>query len=450
MEGVKTTRKSYSVAQKLAAVKKLNELNGNLSAASRELGIDRKNLRKWKQALPELGKATNKQAARRAGCGRKAFWPEIETELIKWVRDQRNDKLIVNYRRVRERAVAIANELHVIGFRCSDKWIFGFCRRHGITSRRLTHVGQEDNRGVAEKRQIVVEHLENVKLQTESLLAKNISNMDETPCFFDMVSESTLHFVGDKNVDGAHTGHEKNRFTVVLAVSADGKVMKTLIIFKGLKKTPKVTPPPGIHVEASMGGTMNESLMLRWIDKCFNARGPFMACSKGLLVMDQFGAHKKESIITALEKVKTSVLFLPPRMTHMLQPLDVGINSVFKCALKVAWEDWFSNGKKEYTPKGYRKRPSYQDLVNFVGAAIQKISPETIVRSFESCGIQELGKDVPTERLNSRLRAVLEPDAMEDEEEETCSENESAADSNSDQESDTGIPSESEDTDEDQ
>ncbi len=63
--------------------------------------------------------------------------------------------------------------------------------------------------------------------------------MDETPCYFDMASDKTLHFKGDKNVEGVDTGNQKSRFTVVLCSSASGFFVKSMIIFKGLKKVPK-------------------------------------------------------------------------------------------------------------------------------------------------------------------------------------------------------------------
>ena len=35
-----------------------------------------------------------------------------------------------------------------------------------------------------------------------------IYNMDKTPCYFNMASDQTLHFKGDKNVDDIDTGIE--------------------------------------------------------------------------------------------------------------------------------------------------------------------------------------------------------------------------------------------------
>ena len=72
--------------------------------------------------------------------------------------------------------------------------------------------------------------------------------MDETPVYIDMVSSTTLDFIGSKNIDGMSTGHEKCRFTVVITISAAGNMLKSCFIFKGLKNVPNCSVPAKIVV----------------------------------------------------------------------------------------------------------------------------------------------------------------------------------------------------------
>ena len=81
----KRVQRFYSISDKLEAVQRLKELSENSSAASRDL----------------------------------------ETEPLKWVVNQRANKMIVNYRRLRKQALGLAKEsgINAAAFKCSDKWI---------------------------------------------------------------------------------------------------------------------------------------------------------------------------------------------------------------------------------------------------------------------------------------------------------------------------------------
>jgi hypothetical protein len=109
---------------------------------------------------------------------------------------------------------------------------------------------------------------------TADFNADMIFNMDETPVYIDMLSSSTLSFAGEKTTEANGTGNDKTRFTVVLTVSAAGKILKTMGFLR-LKKVPKVKVPEDIFLTVSMKGSMKEELMKEWIGKCYNWRGPF-------------------------------------------------------------------------------------------------------------------------------------------------------------------------------
>ena len=153
---------------------------------------------------------------------------------------------------------------------------------------------------------------------------------------------------------------------------------------------------------------MNTGLMLKWIRSCFTKRGPFFANTPSLLYMDSCGTHLKEEVFECLRTLcGTKVAVIPPKMTSMLQPLDVALNSPFKAALRQAWMDWLINGPKEMTSKGYRRRPSYQSLVDMVSQSVRSLSQESIKKSFRVCGIAAEGEEVPETELHGRLKQML-------------------------------------------
>jgi hypothetical protein len=57
--------------------------------------------------------------------------------------------------------------------------------------------------------------------------------------YADMMNFRTISFKG-KNTDVLTARHQKTRFTVVLTISLPGKILKPMIILKGLKTPPNI------------------------------------------------------------------------------------------------------------------------------------------------------------------------------------------------------------------
>ena len=196
--------------------------------------------------------------------------------------------------------------------------------------------------------------------------------MDDTPVYINMVSPTTLDFIGNKNLDGATTGNEKSRFTVVITVSASGKMLKAYVIFKGLKNVPKCPVLGNIVVNVSMGSSMKEELMLDYCKRILSARGPFLCNEDSMLLLDTHGSHMHESVKKQMESMKVKPKYVPAKTTSYLQPVDVSINGPFKSAMRDEWNNGYENSPKSYTPKGYRKRPSYEWLFKMMSNALKK------------------------------------------------------------------------------
>ena len=59
-----------------------------------------------------------------------------------------------------------------------------------------------------------------------------IGNADQTPLTFDMLSNTTVNSKGTKMVSIVMTGHEKDRFTVMLACLGNGSKLPSYVVFK--------------------------------------------------------------------------------------------------------------------------------------------------------------------------------------------------------------------------
>jgi len=84
--------------------------------------------------------------------------------------------------------------------------------------------------------------------------------MDETPLWFDMPGETTVTHTGQRSVPVHTTGHDKGRYTVVLAAMADGRKLKPYVVFKGVRPKAELQRVPGVIVAMSKNGWMDEKL----------------------------------------------------------------------------------------------------------------------------------------------------------------------------------------------
>ena len=161
------------------------------------------------------------------------------------------------------------------------------CHRNNLVHCRVTSVGQKVPKNAIE---IADQFLEDIKKIGEFV---NLTNKDETPCYFDIPRSSTIDKKGVKTVKVKTTGVE-HRFTVALTAG----VKKTENGFKSFRLPPSfifknlVKPPPGIPQEwqslAQRGGEMKWSMMKETYVKPIWKRRPggFFNAGESILLID--------------------------------------------------------------------------------------------------------------------------------------------------------------------
>jgi len=129
--------------------------------------------------------------------------------------------------------------------------------RFSLTLRQRTKIAQKLPAALEEKiqsfHQFVIKH----RKQHDYDLSQ-IGNMDETPITFDMPSTRTVNAAGAKTIMIKTTGHEKTRFTHVLACMADGTKFEPVVIFKRNTLPKNVKFVSGVIVQAHPKGWMDE------------------------------------------------------------------------------------------------------------------------------------------------------------------------------------------------
>ena len=161
--------------------------------------------------------------------------------------------------------------------------------------------------------------------------------MDETPMWWSMASKRTLRRVGQKIITQKSSGHEKKRFSVVLAGLDNKLKVRPMVIFKGLKKVPKeVRDRRDVCVAVAKGGSMTADLMQTWIRECWAKRpGANMFRPANILGLDVHYSHIDEAVQDVLRTVcNTTPKYVPGGMTGIMAGPDTHWNKVFKGAMR--------------------------------------------------------------------------------------------------------------------
>src|SRR6266496_2452486 len=203
--------------------------------------------------------------------GKLAKYPKLEDDLFVWIGEKRASGHAVSQKLITNKAISLsrnkvflASNLGIAGFKFSNKWLDAFLRRYDLEERRRTTVSQILPQNLIEIQNIFLSYIMYLRIHNKYPL-KYISNMDETPMWFDLPNNTTINQKGAKTVNICTTGHECTSFTVVLRCIADGIKLPAVCIFK-LKNIPKKIFLRSIYIRVNEKGWVNEQKMLWWIE----------------------------------------------------------------------------------------------------------------------------------------------------------------------------------------
>ena len=218
-------------------------------------------------------------------------------EYVKHERQVNRAKPVITELIFREKSLDFAKQLGLNDFKCSRTFFNRFMARNGMSYRLPTHRAQQNLKSVSTKFQDTVYFLNKLNSTCNEYDPDYILNTDETPCYFDQQHKRTIDFIGNKSVEICNTGNEKSRFTAVITITASGIMLPVYILFKGLKKVPaifKSSPvPETIVLAASMSGTIDQDLMVDYLERVVN---PYTKGKKSLLILDEHKAHYTQTV----------------------------------------------------------------------------------------------------------------------------------------------------------
>ncbi|KAG2868032.1 hypothetical protein PC119_g12015 [Phytophthora cactorum] len=167
-----------------------------------------------------------------------------------------------------------------------------------------------------------------------------VFNMDQTSVCVDMNPHSTIEFVSARTVDVVQsTTPDSFRASVFLCASATGRKLRPMIVFAGtsgavvheeLREDKRYDWERGYYTVQAKA-YCDKKVMGEWIENVWapDIQGP------SVLVLDSLKTHKMERIRSRLAaNAHTSVVYVPPGVTRLAQPMDIAVMKAFKDRLR--------------------------------------------------------------------------------------------------------------------
>ncbi|KAJ6020072.1 hypothetical protein N7499_003031 [Penicillium canescens] len=235
-------------------------------------------------------------------------------------------------------------------------------------------------------KQVVTEH---------GICQQDIYNFDETGFQIGVGRDQFIitRHPKKKLFNGSITNRES--VTVLEAVSADGFACPPLIILSAKQALARWFDAikEDEHLAVTDTGYINDTLAFQWIQLFHKWTIGRTLGAKRLVLCDRFGAHMTRQFVQFCEKNNIILFFLLSHTSHVLQPLDVGVFSVYK--------HWHSEAVEAATMTGCRKF-SKDEFLHSIGEIRRKtFKPHTIKLGFKLTGLWPINSKLITDELES-------------------------------------------------
>lgn len=239
---------------------------------------------------------------------------DVDQALLKWFQQQRALNLPISGPILKIKAEILAKHLGVENFVCSNGWLTRFKERHRICTGRICGEAKSCDSNALE------EWLEKVWPELrENYCDEDIFNADETGLFYKALPNKLLRFKNEKCVGGKLS---EERLTILCCANMTGSEKRKLMVigksqkprcFKNVRNMPNVNYYA--NKKAWMTADFFEQEIKNW-DRELQTKKRNI-----LLIIDNCPAHPDISL--KLSRIK--LVFLPPNVTAVLQPMGQGI-----------------------------------------------------------------------------------------------------------------------------
>ena len=347
----------------------------SLRSVAKKFGVDRSTLcrHRVRPTTRELGQELNQR-----------FSWRHERFLVEWIKQEDARGYAPSRIRVHEMAEKLL-QANGDDKELGRKWIEGFKRRHvDIKTLVGKRIASERRNGAT--REVLIAYFDRFKRVIDDFAVKkeNIWNMDETGT--QLGASLATKVLGDsrKKSTVVKKPNETEWVSVIECISATGRLIKPLVIFKGksvqLQWFNSEEIPDWQYTTSSNGWTSNE-IGLKWLTSVFIPGTATEPGESRVLVVDGHGSHVSIDFMYQCKINDIQLVFLPPHTSHVTQPLDLTCFSPIKSRYRahiqeLASLDDSAKIKKERFISAYNK------------ARTEGLGPRTIRNGFRAAGLE--------------------------------------------------------------
>ena len=202
----------------------------SLREASKSISISHKQILDWKKQAEKM-KGKSNQHAKSLGDGVTSFLSLYTDRLLSFIFEMRETGMAVSVNSIVLKVSQLSREFREKSITARHSAVCRLINVHGFMHRMVTHLSQ---RQPSEMEEIAADfvHVTREKLQMSCRDEAYIINMDQTPVPFSY-DQKNLEVVGRRTIHIRKSTSDMKHATCALTVTASGKMITPLFVFKG-------------------------------------------------------------------------------------------------------------------------------------------------------------------------------------------------------------------------
>lgn len=129
---------------------------------------------------------------------------EIEGDLLLYIKHLRDLEICIGSNEIIIKGYQLMPSLRQLSYQGIHTWFYRFMERNHLSFRRVTHIGQPLKDDSSEAMMNFILYCKKAINDLNIVIPENldcIANMDETPIYFEMVTDTTVERIGRKKVN---------------------------------------------------------------------------------------------------------------------------------------------------------------------------------------------------------------------------------------------------------